>query len=87
MGEGVVGDIALDDVWIEHKPCQPPGACNFEGHSFCTWKRIGVNESNKYDWSLYSGPISDGPTVDHTRGDGLGIILLQLRLYSSTPSF
>eukprot|EP00794_Sanderia_malayensis_P017044 gene17044-18759_t len=75
-GKGWRGDIALDDISIDNSPCPPPGSCNFEMNSFCTWRNVpNSNTTDDFDWTLNSGSTSSwgtGPSVDHTLGTALG---------------
>jgi hypothetical protein len=55
--EGIVmdssyGNIAIDDVSIEDRPCRSPGYCDFDSlPRFCTWSNVQskIKYLNKYD--------------------------------------
>lgn len=78
VGKSYRGDISLDDVWLEEKPCPPAGSCTFE-LGLCTWQnqRNGNNKmiQDDFDWTLGSGSTWSsftGPSSDHTTGSSLG---------------
>ncbi|EDO47787.1 predicted protein [Nematostella vectensis] len=81
-GQSYLGDIAIDDVWMEDTPCPPPGSCDFEQKSLCSW--VNVKNANRsvglddFDWILGSGDTASyqtGPSVDHTLGTATGTYL------------
>eukprot|EP00795_Rhopilema_esculentum_P012712 gene12712-3431_t len=78
VGKSYRGDIALDDIYISEMPCPPPGSCDFEYGSFCTWNNVANGNQtgqDDFDWERNSGSTSSygtGPTVDHTVGTALG---------------
>lgn len=79
VGSSYKGDIAIDDIWMDDSPCPPPGSCDFELKTLCTWANVAnANRSvglDDFDWTLGSGDTASyqtGPSVDHTLGTSAG---------------
>ncbi|CAF3880634.1 unnamed protein product, partial [Rotaria sp. Silwood1] len=70
VGNGIEGDISMDDVERLAVSCKEPNNCDFEGDTFCGWEN--VKNTDKFDWEITSGPSSNaflsGPLTDHTLG-------------------
>ncbi|XP_041467508.1 MAM and LDL-receptor class A domain-containing protein 1-like [Lytechinus variegatus] len=74
-GDGVQGDIAIDDVEIIRGACPPPGFCDFQS-DLCGWSQEVVQD--QWDWLRTSGGTDSpntGPQVDHTYGTGEGFYI------------
>ncbi|KAK7473655.1 hypothetical protein BaRGS_00035133, partial [Batillaria attramentaria] len=72
-GNGIMGDIAIDDFSLSTTGCSTTfnGNCNFDS-GLCSWTR---DKGGDFDWQLKSGGTSSsstGPTSDHTHGDASG---------------
>ncbi|XP_071486327.1 MAM and LDL-receptor class A domain-containing protein 1-like [Diadema antillarum] len=101
VGDGALGNIALDDIDMYAGSCLTPGDCDFES-GFCTWTNDPTGDM--FDWILGSGgtpSIGTGPSVDHTLGTALGTFVfietsspqvfndaarLRSQAFSATPS-
>ncbi|XP_070566222.1 MAM and LDL-receptor class A domain-containing protein 1-like [Ptychodera flava] len=73
VGNGDLGDIAIDDVLIDTIPCQPEGWCDFEIDT-CGWTNELVRDDD-FDWTRIAGGSptpNTGPRQDHTIGTGKG---------------
>ena len=71
-GNGIYGDIALDDISTTPGPCPIQGDCDFE-NGLCTW--MNVHAGDNFDWNLGKGGTSSaytGPSADHTKGTSAG---------------
>ncbi|XP_063956551.1 MAM and LDL-receptor class A domain-containing protein 1-like [Lytechinus pictus] len=71
VGDGILGNIAIDDVDMYAGSCLPPGDCDFE-NGFCTWTNDPTTDV--FDWFSGQGgtpSANTGPAVDHTLGTGL----------------
>jgi len=71
-GNGVNGDIGLDDVLLKDGACPKPGSCNFDV-DLCTY--VNDKSGDDFDWIRYTGGTSSsgtGPTQDHTQGNAQG---------------
>ncbi|EDV21956.1 uncharacterized protein TRIADDRAFT_59472 [Trichoplax adhaerens] len=73
VGNGIFGDVALDDIAFLRRPCPPPGSCDFE-NGLCTWSNV-EGAADQFDWEITSGAtnsIATGPQSDHTLGTNKG---------------
>ncbi|CAF4044180.1 unnamed protein product, partial [Rotaria sordida] len=70
VGNGIEGDISIDDIERLAVSCKEPNNCDFEGDTFCGWEN--VKKTDQFDWEITSGPSSStflsGPLSDHTLG-------------------
>ncbi|CAF0847412.1 unnamed protein product, partial [Rotaria sordida] len=70
IGNGIEGDISIDDIERLAVSCKEPNNCDFEGDTFCGWEN--VKRTDQFDWEITSGPSSSsflsGPLSDHTLG-------------------
>ena len=67
------GDMAFDDVQVTHRPCPPPGYCDFES-SLCDWSSLGGGVAQE-GWLRGRGASphpSSGPNIDHTTNSDQG---------------
>ncbi|XP_041944947.1 MAM and LDL-receptor class A domain-containing protein 2 isoform X2 [Alosa sapidissima] len=72
VGDGLTGDIAIDDLEILNGPCPLEGFCDFE-RDLCGWLNRPHNVTRQdWDWTsaISVGPFS--PDVDHTTNSALG---------------
>ncbi|CAF3894466.1 unnamed protein product [Adineta steineri] len=74
IGNGIEGDIAIDDIQRLSKSCKEPNNCDFEDDTLCGWKNI---QTDQFDWEITSGASSigtfaSGPFQDHTLGTDEG---------------
>eukprot|EP00057_Strongylocentrotus_purpuratus_P007164 XP_011661638.1 PREDICTED: MAM and LDL-receptor class A domain-containing protein 1-like [Strongylocentrotus purpuratus] len=68
VGDGVLGNIAVDDIDMYAGSCPPPGDCDFE-NGFCTWNNDPTSDA--FDWIIGQGgtpSVNTGPSIDHTLG-------------------
>ncbi|XP_055957693.1 MAM and LDL-receptor class A domain-containing protein 2 [Patella vulgata] len=66
VGNGYLGDIAIDDISVVDGACADQGECDFE-KDFCTWRNQQVGDN--FDWIIGQGQTSSrttGPITDHT---------------------
>ncbi|XP_022097778.1 MAM and LDL-receptor class A domain-containing protein 1-like isoform X1 [Acanthaster planci] len=71
IGNGIQGDIALDDIDFSNQACSLPATCNFES-DFCTFANI---HQDTFDWTRNNGATASsqtGPPTDHTLGNIYG---------------
>ncbi|CAF1276484.1 unnamed protein product [Adineta steineri] len=74
IGNGIEGDIAIDDIQRLSKSCKEPNNCDFEDDNLCGWENI---KTDQFDWEITSGASSTGtfassPLSDHTLGTDEG---------------
>ena len=75
MGNGYLGDIAVDDFAVLPGKCPPPGNCDFES-GICGYLNTRVND--QFDWLSSSGGTlspNSGPSVDHTTNSDQGFYM------------
>ncbi|CAF1538469.1 unnamed protein product, partial [Adineta steineri] len=70
IGNGIEGDIAIDDIQRLSKSCKEPNNCDFEDDNLCGWENV---KTDQFDWEITSGASStetwaSGPIHDHTFG-------------------
>ncbi len=55
VGDGFLGDVAIDDVFMSARACPRPANCDFEDGDFelCSWSNVADGEKD-FDWELYS---------------------------------
>lgn len=78
IGNGYMGDTALDDIKILRGQCPPPGYCDFEVDT-CGYSNTRAGDD--FDWQRSAGATltaNTGPTVDHTTGSDRGMCLLTM---------
>ncbi|CAF4987055.1 unnamed protein product, partial [Rotaria sp. Silwood1] len=75
IGNGIKGDIAIDDIRRLPQSCKDSNNCDFEDDTFCGWEN--VKKTDDFDWQLTRGQSSaeliTGPLVDHTLGTTSGV--------------
>lgn len=75
MGNGLQGDIALDDIKLLPKTqgqCPAINDCAFE-NGLCAWRNTLLGD--QFDWSLFTKGTkrpANGPKVDRTSGTAQG---------------
>ena len=63
-GNGIYGDIALDDIKMEYGPCPNYGSCTFENNDYCDWHNV-YDKRDDFDWefgSYQTGTTMTGPS-------------------------
>ncbi|KAL8608892.1 hypothetical protein ACOMHN_065230 [Nucella lapillus] len=77
-GNGVQGDIAVDDISMKTGYCQSSsteaGTCNFEDPHICGYQQAH-QPVDKFDWTRQArstGTSNTGPSSDHTYGTARG---------------
>ncbi|XP_033638977.1 MAM and LDL-receptor class A domain-containing protein 1-like [Asterias rubens] len=71
VGSSYYGDIALDDISLDTKPCQDSTVCDFE-IDWCGWTH---DPTGDFEWKRDFGgtpSYGTGPTKDHSTGTNLG---------------
>ncbi|ESO97870.1 hypothetical protein LOTGIDRAFT_152977 [Lottia gigantea] len=66
VGNGIQGDIAIDDVSIVDGACTNAGQCSFE-NGLCSWTNLQTGDD--FDWIVGNGGTTSkytGPTTDNT---------------------
>ncbi|XP_030849653.1 MAM and LDL-receptor class A domain-containing protein 2 [Strongylocentrotus purpuratus] len=75
VGNGVRGDIALDDVTFSSGQCPPSTSCDFEHGDLCGFQQDVTDDG---DWTLATGASTTlvyGPDVDNTYQSAQGNFL------------
>ncbi|XP_035827621.1 MAM and LDL-receptor class A domain-containing protein 1-like [Aplysia californica] len=80
-GNGYLGDIAVDDIFLDSKPCPHKAVCDFEDD----WCGYVQEKNDNFDWTRYrssTSSVGTGPAGDHTLDSGNGYYVY---IEASTP--
>ncbi|XP_070567019.1 MAM and LDL-receptor class A domain-containing protein 2-like [Ptychodera flava] len=70
VGNGIQGDMAIDDLFILDGACPTRGSTDFE-NGMGMWYNVHDNQVDDFDWIIGSGRSNvafTGPATDHTLG-------------------
>ncbi|XP_071486324.1 MAM and LDL-receptor class A domain-containing protein 1-like [Diadema antillarum] len=75
VGQGELGDIAVDEIDYRDGVCDDSVSCDFE-RDMCLWRNTPYGDN--FDWIRQSGgtpSTGTGPLADHTLGTSLGFYM------------